>query len=74
MVVEGHHQVIDVDMEEEVVMVEQAGVVLASHAILNFEVGPLGKSFLFDIEKDRGLKHHIFSLQTEHPFSFALII
>ena len=38
MVVEGHHQVIDVDMEEEVVMVEQAGVVLASHAILNFEV------------------------------------
>lgn len=42
MVVEGHHQVIDVDMEEEVVMVEQAGVVLASHAILNFEVGPLG--------------------------------
>lgn len=60
MVVEGHHQVIDVDMEEEVVMVEQAGVVLASHAILNFEVGPLGKSFLFDIEKDRGLKHHIF--------------
>lgn len=60
MVVEGHHQVIDVDMEEEVVMVEQAGVVLASHAILNFEVGPLGKSFLFDIEKDRGLKHYFF--------------
>ena len=31
-------KVIDVDMEEEVVMVEQAGVVLASHAILNFEL------------------------------------
>ena len=74
MVVEGHHQVIDVDMEEEVLRVEQAGVVLASHAILNFEVGPLGKSFLFDIEKDRGLKHHIFSLHTEHPFRCALII
>lgn len=47
MVVEGHHQVIDVDMEEEeeeeeVVAAAQAGVVLASHAILNFEVGPLG--------------------------------
>lgn len=46
MVVEGHHQVIDVDMEEEEEEVEVevevvVGAVLASHVILNFEVCPL---------------------------------
>lgn len=40
MEVEDHRQVIDVDMEE-VVGLGLVGAVLASHAILNFEVCPL---------------------------------